>query len=570
MSYLVLARKWRPQGFEDLIGQQPIVQILTNSITQGKMAHAYVFSGPRGVGKTSTARIMAKALNCEKGPTPAPCGSCPSCVSITEGNSVDVIEIDGASNNSVDDIRDLRDRVKYAPSGGRYKVYIIDESHMLSVQAFNALLKTLEEPPPHVFFVLATTEPRKIPLTVMSRCQHLPFRRVSIQGIRDRLKRIVEAEGIRITDGALALIARAADGSIRDSLTILDQVASFSAEVTEENVKDLLGVADFKALSETAGAVLKGERQRVLSIVASLVDKGTDLRAFTKDLIKFFRDLLVARVVSSPDEVLDMAADETDALREASQGVSEEQLAVALSELIRAEQDVRGAFSPRVALEMALLKISYLSMLRPVNEALAALSGPALPTQPGAPAPARPASQVRAGDDKPPAPVGQSRADKDMPRKPAPKAKPREEHAPVAKAGQGGREEEPPVPQDGDSLLRSIIERVEDIKISSRLSNAKATLDGEVLTLTFNSSDAEICAEPVKANSVLIAEIAAGIRNAPTRVKININQCRIASRKELREKVLQEPIVQEALELFEGRVVDVRQVDGEGNTPNGR
>ncbi|MEJ2192395.1 MAG: DNA polymerase III subunit gamma/tau [Nitrospirota bacterium] len=355
MSYLVLARKWRPQGFDQLIGQTPIVRILKNSISQGKTAHAYVFSGPRGVGKTSTARILAKSLNCEEGPTPSPCGRCPSCRAIAEGHSVDVLEIDGASNNSVENIRDLRDRVKYAPSGGRYKIYIIDETHMLSNAAFNALLKTLEEPPPHVIFVLATTEPKKIPLTVMSRCQHLPFRRVSTQAIKERLGEIAAAEGISITEGALGMVARAADGSIRDSLTILDQVTAFSSEVRESDIKSLLDLADFPLLTEVARAAIGGDKGKTLMLVATLVERGTDLRVFARDLTKFFRDLLVAATVKEAEEArdtLDLSDEELQAMKSLVSRTSPEHLALILSELIRAEADVRMSFSPRVALEI--------------------------------------------------------------------------------------------------------------------------------------------------------------------------------------------------------------------------
>src|SRR4030067_3500260 len=301
MSYLGLARKWKPQGFDDLIGQEPIIRILKNSIDQEKIAHAYLFSGPRGVGKTSMARILAKALNCKDGPTANPCGQCPSCLSVTDGSSMDVMEIDGASNNSVNDIRDLRERVKYAPSGGRYKVYIIDESHMLSDAAFNALLKTLEKPPPHVVFVLATTAPKKIPSTVLSRCRHLPFRRIPSQEIKERLKKISQAEGINVSGTALELIARAADGSLRDSLTILDQLSSFSSDINDSDVKDLLGITDFSLLSQISVALIEGKREEILKIIEELAERGTDIRSFIKELVHFFRDLLIARVIKKPE-----------------------------------------------------------------------------------------------------------------------------------------------------------------------------------------------------------------------------------------------------------------------------
>lgn len=518
MSYLVLARKWRPQGFDDLIGQQPIVRILTNAIEQDKIAHAYVFSGPRGVGKTSTARILAKALNCEKGPTPSPCGACPSCSSITDGYSVDVTEIDGASNNSVDDIRDLRERVKYAPSGSRYKVYIIDESHMLSVQAFNALLKTLEEPPPHVVFVLATTAPRKIPPTVMSRCQHLPFRRVSTQGIRERLRLISDREGINVSDKALGIVARAADGSIRDSLTILDQVASFSAEINESDVKELLGLSDLKAPSDVSEAIIEGDRKRLLDLVAELVERGTDLRAFAKDLIQFFRDLMVVRLVSEPGDMLDVSEEELAALRRIAAKTSDEHLALLLSELIRAEQDVRASISPRIVLEMSLMRMSYLSMFKPLSEAIAAI------------------------------------------RETPPRPEPRNDARP-----QAGGEAEAVEPMSGEALFKAILEEIKDPRVSSKLAKARPELNEDTLALTFSSSEAEICAQPFRDDTRLIEEIAGRLRKAPTRVVIKVEPSRAPRKKDLKEKVMSEPVVKEALELFEGRVVDVRKT---GETQN--
>ncbi|MEJ2181903.1 MAG: DNA polymerase III subunit gamma/tau [Nitrospirota bacterium] len=596
MSYLVLARKWRPQGFDQLIGQTPIVRILKNSISQGKTAHAYVFSGPRGVGKTSTARILAKSLNCEEGPTPSPCGRCPSCRAIAEGHSVDVLEIDGASNNSVENIRDLRDRVKYAPSGGRYKIYIIDETHMLSNAAFNALLKTLEEPPPHVIFVLATTEPKKIPLTVMSRCQHLPFRRVSTQAIKERLGEIAAAEGISITEGALGMVARAADGSIRDSLTILDQVTAFSSEVRESDIKSLLDLADFPLLTEVARAAIGGDKGKTLMLVATLVERGTDLRVFARDLTKFFRDLLVAATVKEAEEArdtLDLSDEELQAMKSLVSRTSPEHLALILSELIRAEADVRMSFSPRVALEMALIKISLLSAFRSVNEALAALSrmeenvGGDVPLDAASPAQEAPApSPASPGEEPEPetptaedehplpeAPEPFPEAPEPFPETPEPPPEPfPEEYGEPLLAEDEPPEdresEEPPAGPDvltytGESLREAIASRLED-RLSSRLSVAQARLEGDTLVLTFRSSDAAICASPFEENPSVLAEHATRLRGIPTKVAIEVKPERARSRvKDLKKKALAEPLVKEALDLFEGRVVNVKEIDEE-------
>jgi DNA polymerase-3 subunit gamma/tau len=542
MSYLVLARKWRPQGFEDLIGQGPIVKILANSIEQNKIAHAYIFSGPRGVGKTSTARILAKALNCSEGPTPEPCGKCPSCEAIAQGHSVDVIEIDGASNNSVDDIRDLRERVKYAPSGGKHKVYIIDESHMLSTQAFNALLKTLEEPPPHVVFVLATTEPRKIPLTVMSRCQHLPFKRISAEDIKKRLEQIVDSEGISITGPALGMIARAADGSIRDSLTILDQVASFSAYISDSDVKDLLGVTDFRGLMDIAAAILDGRREEILGAVANLNERGTDLRAFTKDLIKFFRDLIVARLTKSPEGVLDASSEELADIARLASGVSAEYLSLLIPELIKAESEVRSSFYPRIALEMALIRLSYLSMYRPVSEALAALSGEDRALPPAAEAPSEQRVQSPAAPEEPAA-------------QNEPKAEGKAEKAPVPSPPAKGK-----TALSADELLAELMEKV-DPKLSSMLAKATPKLDGGTLALTFKSTEAHICAERVKKSLKEITEMASEALGEPVSVEIGVKPSRgRPTKKDVKEKAMSEPLVKEALELFDGRVVDVKEI----------
>jgi DNA polymerase-3 subunit gamma/tau len=551
MSYLVLARKWRPQGFDDLIGQQPIVKILTNSINQGKTAHAYVFSGPRGVGKTSTARILAKSLNCRKGPTPSPCGECESCRAITDGYSVDVIEIDGASNNSVDDIRDLREKVKYAPSGGQYKIYIIDESHMLSTSAFNALLKTLEEPPPHVVFVLATTEPRKIPLTVMSRCQHLPFRRVSTGGIKERLRHIASSENIKVSEPALGMIARAADGSIRDSLTVLDQVSSFSAEIEESDVRGLLDISDIRSLLEMADAVVGGDRERILTIVSELVETGADLRAFTKDLIKLFRNLLVTKLLSGKGDFLDAGEEELDLLMKTSERVSDEHIVLILNEMLKAESSVRTSFSPRVALEMSLIRISYLSTFKEVKKAISFLS--------------------KTGDSPPAEPPGLE--DALVKDEQTSYEKPREiqeeiiEDSEIKEPYEEGPDE---APLSADSLLRSIADNMEDIRLSSMLTKASPALEGDTLNLTFNSSEAGICAKPVKESSELIEKLASDLRKAPTRIEIHIKKSSKSHDKPgLRERVLSEPVIKEALDLFEGRVLNYNVVEEKENPKNG-
>ena len=317
MSYLVIARKWRPQTFEEVIGQPHATRTLQNAVRLDRIAHAYLFTGARGVGKTSIARILAKALNCEKGPSPTPCNQCSNCREISKGNSVDVIEIDGASNRGIDNIRELRETVRYRPAKGRYKVYIIDEVHMLTSEAFNALLKTLEEPPPHVIFIFATTEPHKIPATILSRCQRFDFRRLGLQQIVEHLKTITSQEGADFSDGVLYSIAREADGSMRDAQSLLEQLLAFSGDgLPDREILDILGVIDRQSVLKAAEAVLSGNAPACLGLIEDVYRRGIDSRRFCQHLCDHFRNLLFIAISDDRETRLDLPEDEKKLLKD--------------------------------------------------------------------------------------------------------------------------------------------------------------------------------------------------------------------------------------------------------------
>ena len=315
MAYQVLARKWRPQTFEEVMGQEPITRTLQNALTAGRVAHAFLFSGPRGVGKTSVARILAKALNCVAGPTPHPDNTCQLCQEITNGSSLDVLEIDGASNRGIDEVRDLREKIKYLPTQGKYKVYIIDEVHMLTKEAFNALLKTLEEPPAHAVFILATTEPHKVPVTILSRCQRYDFRRIPTGVIQAHLAKLAEQEGWHIDPEGLALVARAAEGGLRDAQGFLDQVVTFGGDgVSVPEIARILGVTDRGALLGALTAIIDRHGPDLLSLIEALYNQGQDLGRFYQDLILYARHLLVAGLHPEARHLAAVADTEWDAL----------------------------------------------------------------------------------------------------------------------------------------------------------------------------------------------------------------------------------------------------------------
>jgi len=374
LEYLVLARKFRPQKFDEVAGQEPVVRTLVNAIAQGRIGHAFLFSGPRGVGKTSVARILAKSLNCEKGPTGTPCNLCSNCKEITEGISMDVREIDGASNRGIDEIRELRENVKFAPATSKYKIYIIDEVHMLTREAFNALLKTLEEPPSHVVFIFATTENHKVPATILSRCQCYDFRRISLGEITNNLGKVAVAEGITISDTALSWIAEAGDGSMRDSQSIFDQVIAYAGmNISDEDVEDILGLADRKYLFRISEAVFTRSAGTCLMILEEAYLAGLDMKHFYSMLLKHFRNLLLAKIAEDGSASFDIAPEQMEKLKTQAKAVSRETLQRYLDILLNEADSLRRSQEVRMKIETILVRMAYLEPVLPVGDILAAL-----------------------------------------------------------------------------------------------------------------------------------------------------------------------------------------------------
>lgn len=355
MAYVALYRKWRPQGFDSLVGQEAVRTALTNALETGRIAHAYLFAGPRGTGKTSTAKILAKAVNCEHGPTPNPCNKCQNCVRINDGTSMDVFEIDAASNRGIDEIRDLREKVAFAPVNGRYKVYIIDEVHMLTTEAFNALLKTLEEPPPHVIFILATTEPHKIPATIHSRCQRFDFKRVTDSDIVKRLREVADGSGIAADDDALQLIAVQADGGMRDALSLLDQCGVMAERVSAETVRSVLGIVGREALRELVKAVGEGNVPESLELLEALLAGGKDVKQIITELAEYLRAVLLYK--ASPEYREIYLTDTKEAIAAMEGLFSTDRLMAAQERLHQCMLELRQSVRGRIAAEMCLFDL---------------------------------------------------------------------------------------------------------------------------------------------------------------------------------------------------------------------
>jgi DNA polymerase III subunit gamma/tau len=387
MAYQVLARKWRPQVFEDVVGQEAVTRTLQNAIVSGRIAHAFLFSGVRGVGKTTTARILAKALNCLQGPTTKPCCECVACLEITAANCVDVLEIDAASNRGIDSIRELRASVQYGSARDRFKIFIIDEVHMLTNEAFNALLKTLEEPPAHVKFILATTEHHKIPVTITSRCQQFDFKPISFAAILDRLRLISREEGFQISDYGLRAVASAAQGSMRDAQSALDRIMAFAGgSIADEDVRALLGLVDERLIERVMEAVIASDRAALLECLQDLAGRGVEAQQFSRRLITHCRNLLVCKIAGWDERLLNLPDSERDAVQKQAESFSEVDLIRFYDLLNRTDNELRWHPRPLVHLEMALIKLIELGRLPSLESVVASLGSGQMTGAPGEPA----------------------------------------------------------------------------------------------------------------------------------------------------------------------------------------
>ena len=577
MDYQVSARKHRPMTFDEVSGQPHVVRTLTNALASGRTAHAYLFSGMRGVGKTTMARILAKALNCEQGPTATPCLKCAGCVEISRGTSFDVMEIDGASSNSVDDVREMRETVKTAPARARYRVYIIDEVHMLSTAAFNALLKTLEEPPAHVVFIFATTEAHKIPATILSRCQHFTFRRISRREIMEQLKRVAEAEGIAIDDRSLGALARASDGSMRDALSLLDQAVAFGGkQLKTEELMTLLGSVPRESLRELVAALLAQDAARALRAVAAVQDRGADLRQFCSTLLEHLRNVLVAKLVPNNDDLIELAPEELAETKTDAERLSIEQVQELFQLFTQAEEGLRATQHPWFLMEMAVVRASRVGVQATAG-GLKASPGTATASapQPARPLPSSPEGQsVRTRmtpSNSPPGPVSQ-RAGSDLPSAHGSKG-PSSERA-------NDKAPSPAAAASTESVewsWEAVVERLHRDRpnIAAFLEDtALVGFEQDVVTIGYPPS-AGAAMKMIMTGDYqrAILEACNAVVGRPVRLKVitlgagsslvTISQLRrqreATTEQRLRQEALANPLVQEALTVFSGEVKEVKR-----------
>lgn len=559
MQYQVLARKWRPRDFSELVGQPHVSRTLLNSLKSGRVAHAFLFSGPRGSGKTSTARILAKALNCHRGRPGEPCGECPACVEIAAGNCMDVLEIDAASNRGIDEIRELRENVRYQPARDRRKIFIIDEVHMLTPEAFNALLKTLEEPPPHVVFILATTEFHKIPATILSRCQHYAFRLIPYDLILERLSSIAQAEGFAISRFALEQIAFASGGSMRDAMSALDQVVAFSgSSVRDEDVTLLLNLVEPAVLARTVRAIAGNDGESLLRLVAELVDAGQDLQNFCRRLIAHIRSLMIIKAGVSSPSFLGVPETLLPELKEQAGLFSPEDLLRLFDSLVRLEGDLKHAVHTRFHLEMGLLELAQIARLRSLEDLIAdfqrLVRGEAVaPERPAASAAASTTAAAPRAMPAPARPAGDAAAA--VPRSAADAGEPE----PEAEAPAAAEEERR---QAARSLLAQITAAVQKESLEPILQSlAGARMERDALILEAEETN-EFVRRQLRDNLDAIARAAARVVGAEVRILIEGGDGKNRAAEErtrppetadgIMERARRDPVVQAFLEHFPG------------------
>ena len=546
MSYLVLARKWRPQTFEDIISQEYVTLSLRNAVSTGKIAHAFIFSGPRGVGKTSTARILAKALNCQKGPTPEPCSECVFCREIAEGKSLDVIEIDAASHTGVNDIREIIENIKYLPASGKYKIYIIDEAHMLSQSAFNALLKTLEEPPPRVLFILATTEVHKIPVTILSRCQRYDFKKVPVEKIKEKLASITARENISVEEETLYTVAQEADGSMRDALSLMDQLlATFGSEIGHDDAVRILGILDRTLLKSAVGGILNKSPKSCIETLNTALEKGINPKRFAEDLLRTLRFALLIKTCGK-EAVTELSEEDKDEIARLTGAESVETLESLFNLMLEGAESIQRSFYPQMALEFILIKLSTLERTVPIEDIikrLETLSG-----------------SVKAGRE----PGGRL----DEPRGDYQKRPAAPEESTVSRSSDG--ESDPPVkkPRTDTGNLSDLVKFIKSRNaiMGTRLEQAKKiTVENDTLSILFNNPLHSVHFKKKETQNSL-GDYLNEFYSRSLNIEIADDESAQAGetgggkpdRNENKKKIQNDPTLKDAIEIFGGRVVSVK------------